>query len=145
MALFKRLLLLSIVSVNIGYTGFLYLVLGMLHPDRVPLTLYNVLAFIVTDTLWGIILAFVVYLVMRLTRISLPKAVLASITLLWLSFWVIAFLSTGNTMIYIDEAVILCIDGVAALITYYILSKLIEHYIPKTPLTRRDYKSTGNS
>jgi len=134
--LFKRLLLLSIVSVNIGYTGFLYPVLGMLYPDRVPLTPYNLLAFIATDTLGGIILAFVVYLVMRLTKISLPKAILTSITLLWLSFWVVAFLLTGNTMIYIDEAVILCIDGVAALITCYILSKLVEHYIPKTPLTK---------
>ncbi len=136
MALFKRLLLLSIVSVNIGYTGFLYPVLGMLYPDRIPLTLYNLLAFIATDTLWGVILAFIIYLVMRLTKISLSKAILASIILLWLSFWVIALLSTENTVIYMDEAGVLCIDGVAALITFYILSKLAEYYIPKASLAK---------
>ena len=136
MALFRRLLFLSMVSVNIGYTGFLYPVLGMLYPDRVPLTIYNLLAFIVADTAGGVILAFIIYLAICLMKIDLSKAIFASIILLWLSFWVIAFLSTGNIVIYIDEAVILCIDGVAALITFYILSKLVEHYIPKAFLTK---------
>ncbi len=136
MALFRRLLFLSMVSVNIGYTGFIYPVLGMLYPDRVPLTIYNLLAFIATDTVGGVTLAFIIYLAIRLMKIDLSKAIFASIIFLWLSFWVIAFLSTGNIVIYIDEAVILCIDGVAALITFYILSKLVEHYIPKASFTK---------
>lgn len=136
MTLFKRLLLLSIVSVNIGYTGFLYPLLGILYPDQVPLTLYNLLAFITTDTLWGVILAFIVYLIVRLARINLSKAILISIILLWVSFWSIALLSTGNTAICMDEAVILCIDGIAALMTYCTLLKLVEHYIPKTPFMK---------
>ncbi len=129
MALFRRLLPLSIVSVNIGYTGFLYPVLGILYPDRIPLTLYNLLAFIITDTLWGVILAFIIYLIIHLTKISPSKAILVSTTLLWLNFWMIALLSSGNILIHMDEAVILGTDGIAALITCYILSKLVKHYI----------------
>jgi len=131
-ALLKKLLFLSIVSVNLGYTGFLYPILGILYPDRVPLTLHNLLAFIITDTLWGIILAFIVYLIMRLTKISPSKAILVSITLLWLSFWMFALLSSGNSVICTDEAVILGIDGIVALITYYILSNLVKHYIQRS-------------
>ncbi len=46
----KKLILFSIVSVNAGYTVLLFLLLDMIYPDMMPLTVYNLLAFMFVDT-----------------------------------------------------------------------------------------------
>ncbi|MCD6428426.1 MAG: hypothetical protein J7L12_02275 [Desulfurococcales archaeon] len=129
MPLLKKLLPSSVISVNIGYTCFLYPVLGLLYPDRVPFTASNLLAFTIVDSLWGVILALITYSVARVMRTSLIKAASISIASLWLIFWVIALLPTGSTGNPADRATILCVDGAAALITWATLSKLIKRYI----------------
>ena len=127
---FKRLVLLSIVSVNAGYTLFLFPVLGLLYPSRVPLTLSNLLAFVTTNTLWGILLAVVVYLVVRLTGVSLPRAITWSILMLWISFWLIPLLAGIDKLpLGLDDAVVVCIDGGAAILSMMVMLKLVKRYI----------------
>ncbi len=127
--MFKRLLLVSIVSVNLGYTFFLFPVLGLLYPSRVPPTLSNLLAFIVIDTLWGILLAVIVYLMTRLPGISLSRAIILSILLLWMSFWLLPLLVEARTFPSLGSAIIACIDGVAALVSMSVMLKLTRRYI----------------
>ena len=120
----------SIISVNIGYTVFLFPLLGILYPDRVPLTIYNLLAFILVDTIWGIILAAIIYLVMRIAKMDLVKATTFSIALLWIIFWIISIFSARNhNIISIDNIIVIGIDGIAALTTWIIFSMLIRRYM----------------
>ncbi len=126
----KRLIVFSIVSVNIGYTGFLFPLLGVLYPNRVPLTMYNLLAFIFIDTIWGIILATIIYFVIHIAKINLTKATMFSIGLTWTTFWLISILSTRDFNITsIDNTMVIGVDGIAALITWIILSRLIKYYM----------------
>jgi len=130
--LFKKLVLLSIISVNLGYTFFLFPLLGVLYPDRIPFTLYNLSAFILVNTMWGIILAVIVYFIVHIAKISLVKAITYSIASLWIIFWLILILSTRNTSTtLLDNVVIISVDGVSAFIVWAILSKLAEHFIVK--------------
>lgn len=122
----------SILSVNLGYTVFLFSLLGVLYPERVPFTIHNFLAFMLVDSAWGIILATVIYLLMRLTGMSLARAITFSIALLWITFWLISFLSIRNTeVIPSDYVMIVGIDGIAALISWFTLSELAKHYIAR--------------
>ena len=122
----------SIISVNIGYTFFLFPLLGVLYPDRIPFTLYNLSAFILVNTIWGIILAVIVYFIVHIAKISLVKAITYSIASLWIIFWLILILSTRNTSTtLLDNVVIISVDGVSAFIVWVILSKLAEHFIVK--------------
>ena len=130
--MFKRLVLSSIISVNIGYTFFLFPLLGVLYPDRIPFKLYNLSAFILVNTMWGIILAVIVYFIVHIAKISLVKAITYSIASLWIIFWLILILSTSNTSTtLLDNVVIISVDGVSAFIVLAILSKLAEHFIVK--------------
>lgn len=130
--MFKKLVLSSIISVNIGYTFFLFPLLGVLYPDRIPFTLYNLSAFILVNTIWGIILAVIVYFIVHIAKISLVKAITYSIASLWIIFWLILILSTRNTSTtLLDNVVIISVDGVSAFIVWVILSKLAEHFIVK--------------
>ena len=130
--MFKKLVLLSIISVNLGYTFFLFPLLGVLYPDRIPFTLYNLSAFILVNTMWGIILAVIVYFIVHIAKISLVKAITYSIASLWIIFWLILILSTSNTSTtLLDNVVIISVDGVSAFIVWAILSKLAEHFIVK--------------
>ncbi|RLE95887.1 MAG: hypothetical protein DRJ55_00905 [Thermoprotei archaeon] len=130
--MFKKLVLLSIISVNLGYTFFLFPLLGVLYPDRIPFTLYNLSAFILVNTMWGIILAVIVYFIVHIAKISLVKAITYSIASLWIIFWLILILSTRNTSTtLLDNVVIISVDGVSAFIVWAILSKLAEHFIVK--------------
>ena len=125
-------MLLSIISVNLGYTFFLFPLLGVLYPDRIPFTLYNLSAFILVNTMWGIILAVIVYFIVHIAKISLVKAITYSIASLWIIFWLILILSTRNTSTtLLDNVVIISVDGVSAFIVWAILSKLAEHFIVK--------------
>ena len=120
----------SIVSVNIGYTVFLFPLSGILYPDRVPLTVYSLLAFILVDTIWGIILAAIIYLVTRIAKMNLIKATTFSIALLWIIFWIISILLARNpNIISMDNIIVIGIDGIAALITWIIFSMLIRRYM----------------
>lgn len=130
--MFKKLVLSSIISVNIGYTFFLFPLLGVLYPDRIPFTLYNLSAFILVNTMWGIILAVIVYFIVHIAKISLVKAISYSIASLWIIFWLILILSTSNTSTtLLDNVVIISVDGVSAFIVWAILSKLSKHFIVK--------------
>jgi hypothetical protein len=123
--LFKKLVVVSIISVNIGYTFFLFPILGSLYPGKVPLTLYNFLLFLLVDTIWGVVLASFIYSIIHLASVSLTKAIILSITLLWIVFWIISIILTKKPAnISTEDIIIICIDGAAALISGIILSKL---------------------
>ncbi len=107
-----------IVSVNVGYTLFLFPLLGMLYPSRVPLTLGNLASFIVVDSVWGVILALITYAVMRVTKTSLSKASLLSVILVWIVYWVPLVLVDGSGLV-VDDLVILLLDFLAALVTWF--------------------------
>lgn len=124
----KKLVLHSIMAVNAGYTAFLLPLLGVLYPDRVPLTFYNLLAFMLVDTVWGAILAVIVYLVARLARIGLARAITYSIVMLWTIFWFTTILSSWSTITSLDNIIVVGADGVAALITWTALSRLAKNY-----------------
>ncbi len=124
----KKLVLHSIMTVNAGYTAFLFPLLGVLYPDRVPLTFYNLLAFMLVDTVWGAILAVIVYLVARLARIGLARAITYSIVMMWTIFWFTMIPSSGGTITSLDNVIVVGADGVAALITWATLSRLVKHY-----------------
>ncbi len=127
---FRRLVLSSVLSVNLGYTFFLFPLLGILLPDSVPFTVYNLLAFTLVDSVWGIVLGTIIYLLVRLTGMSLTRAVTFSIAALWAISWLTSILSTGDLgAITLSQVAIIGIDGVAALITWLTLSKLARHYV----------------
>ncbi len=132
MRVFRKLVLSSVLSVNLGYTVFLFPLLGVLYPSRVPFTIHNFIAFMLVNSAWGIILATVIYLLMHLKRMSLAKAIMFSIASLWITFWFISFLSTRNTeAISSDYVIITGIDGIAALISWFTLSELAKQYIAR--------------
>jgi len=127
---FKRLVLFSVLSVNFGYTFFLFPLLGILLPGSVPLTVYNLFAFMLVDSAWGVVLATVIYLLVHLTGMSLARATMFSIASLWTIFWLVSLFSIGGVgAIALDHAVTVGIDGIAALITWLMLSRLAKHYI----------------
>jgi len=122
--MFKKLVIVSIISVNVGYTLFLFPILGFLYPNRVPLTLHNLVSFLFIDTIWGAVLATLIYSVAHIARIGFTKAIAISITLLWIAFWASSTILTGKfTDVSTEDVIVICIDGVAALITGIILSK----------------------
>ncbi len=124
----RKLILISIVSVNVGYTVFLFLLLGMIYPDMVPLTVYNWLAFMFVDTVWGLILGIVIYLVVRVSGVDLVKATALSITAIWIAFWLFSLLLTnGYSTISMYAIVVLCIDGVAALMVWVVFVVLTKY------------------
>ncbi|RLG64100.1 hypothetical protein DRO21_04725 [archaeon] len=128
--MFKRLVLFSVLSVNFGYTFFLFPLLGILLPGSVPLTVYNLFAFMLVDSAWGVVLATVIYLLVHLTGMSLARATMFSIASLWTIFWLVSLFSIGGVgAIALDHAVTVGIDGIAALITWLMLSRLAKHYI----------------
>jgi len=122
--------LFSVLSVNFGYTFFLFPLLGILLPGSVPLTVYNLFAFMLVDSAWGVVLATVIYLLVHLTGMSLARATMFSIASLWTIFWLVSLFSIGGVgAIALDHAVTVGIDGIAALITWLMLSRLAKHYI----------------
>ena len=126
----KKLVIFSIISVNLGYTALLFPLLGTLYPSKVPLTVHNLLAFLLTDTAWGIILALVIYTVTRITKVSLVRASTYSVVTMWIIFWVISTLLTGDpNATSTDNIIIIGTDGIAALVTWSALSGLIKHYL----------------
>ncbi|RLG63452.1 hypothetical protein DRO02_06550 [archaeon] len=128
--MFKRLVLFSVLSVNFGYTFFLFPLLGILLPGSVPLTVYNLFAFMLVDSAWGVVLSTVIYLLVHLTGMSLARATMFSIASLWTIFWLVSLFSIGGVgAIALDHAVTVGIDGIAALITWLMLSRLAKHYI----------------
>jgi len=122
--------LFSVLSVNFGYTFFLFPLLGILLPGSVPLTVYNLFAFMLVDSAWGVVLSTVIYLLVHLTGMSLARATMFSIASLWTIFWLVSLFSIGGVgAIALDHAVTVGIDGIAALITWLMLSRLAKHYI----------------
>ena len=119
----KRLILFSIVSVNFGYTVFLLPLLNILYGKRVPLTMVNLIAFILVSTLGGVLLALVAYAIMRVARMSVVRSTAFSVLLLWVAFWI----STICIAEGVSEVLILCIDGLAALLTWLVLVTLLKN------------------
>jgi hypothetical protein len=73
----------------------------------------------------GVILAILTYTIMRIARTSLTRAIAVSITLLWVTFWAFMIILTGGVAnISVEDIIVICVDGSAALITAIILSKL---------------------
>jgi len=124
----KKLVIFSIISVNLGYTALLFPLLGTLYPSKVPLTMHNLLAFLLTDTAWGVILAMVIYALVRVIKISAIRASAYSIIVMWATFWIISTLLTGNlNVISLDDITIISIDAIATLVVWVTLSMLINH------------------
>jgi len=121
----RRLIVFSVVSANLGYTAFLYPVLSMLYGDRVPLTLPNFAAFVLIDTLGGVVLALVAYLAMRVGRIGVTRSVTLSVALLWAAYWLITICLGRSTDIH-NGLIVIFLDGVAAFITWASLIVLIK-------------------
>ncbi len=121
----KRLIVFSVVSANLGYTAFLFPVLSMLHGGRVPPTLLNFAAFVLVDTLGGVVLALVAYFAMRVGRISVIRSVTLSVALLWAAYWLIT-ICLGRSADIHNGLIVIFLDGVAAFITWVSLIVLIK-------------------
>jgi len=128
--MFRKLLISSIISTNIGYTLFLFPTLGMLYPNRVPLNLYNLAMFLLIDSFWGAILAIVIYFISRLSRLDIARASMLSILLLWILFWLLT-ISLSRNPIMIENIIVVFLDGIAAFITWIALLKFVKYYIYK--------------
>ena len=95
----------SVLSANVGYTLFLFPVLGMLYPDKVPFTIVNILSFIVINSLAGLFLGVCIHFLLKALIKSVVKAAGISIVFLWLLYWIPAV----NSL----DMIVLCLDGVA--------------------------------
>ena len=110
----------SIIASNVGYTVFLLPVLGVIRPSRVPLTATNIAAFAAIDTLGGLLLGVLIYLLFRKTRMGIYWASGISVSLLWLAYWLP---SVGKGI----DFLIIALDGIAAFITWIVFIILYRH------------------
>ena len=108
---FIKLLLLSVLSANIGYSLFLLPVLGILYPEKVPLSFINIIAFAGVDTAAGILLGIIIFVLDRKTRFKMEYSAGAAITFMWFLYWIPVAFTSFNL-------VIICLDGAAALFTW---------------------------
>ena len=105
-----KLIILSILAANIGYTLFLMPVLGFIYPDKVPLSIVNIISFAVVNSLAGILLGLSIHFLSKTFVKGVLKAAGLSIVMLWLLYWL-----PGLKNLDIE---ILCLDGIAAFITW---------------------------
>jgi len=112
-----RILCQSVVASNVGYTLFLLLALGLIYPDRVPITIPNLVAFAAVDTVAGFVLGVLIYFLVKKTRIGAHWASGTAISLLWILYW----LPAGSVSF---DLLIIVLDGVAAVITWLVFIAL---------------------
>ncbi len=138
--MFKKLMLVSIISVNMGYTLFLFPLLGVLYPKRIPFTINNLLAFTFVDTFWGILFATLIHTISYVIKkvkinTSIVRVTSLSIITLWIISWSISILSVSDpSKMTMDDIIIIGADGVAAIITgitFLALAKRININITK--------------
>ncbi len=127
----KKLVAFSIVSTNLGYTLFLFPLLSALYRDRVPFTASNLIAFTLVDTLGGVLLAMVSYLAIRVGKMSVTKSITLSVVLLWTAYWLTIVCAAGGLSNLHSNVAIVCLDGLAALITWATLTMLSKSLIEK--------------
>ena len=123
----RKLIVFSIISVNLGYTGFLFPLLSMIYKDKMPLTLFNLVAFILVDTISGVILAVMIHLTMYIGKMSIVKSITFSIISLWVLFWLIAICMVRD----LGDIVVICMDGFAAFLSWVALIGLTKYFIKK--------------
>jgi len=111
---FLRILVQSLLASNIGYTVFLLPLLGYIFPKRIPLTLMNIIAFTVVDTMAGLFLAGLAYLFIKKAKLKKSSAFGISIVILWALYWIPASLKSLNLLM-------IGLDGLAALITWLVI------------------------
>ena len=116
----KKLALASVISANIGYTLLLLPLLNALYGRRIPLSPLNVAAFILVDSLGGVVIAILTYALTRTYGLRLAVASATSISVLWAAYWLVASLATGAV-----DVPVLCVDGLAAAVTWTILNLLM--------------------
>ena len=105
-----KIIILSILASNIGYTLFLMPVLGTIYPNKVPLTLINILSFALIDSLFGIMLGISIFLLLKKKKYNAARSAGLSIVFLWLLYWLPMI---GNLKLEI-----FLLDGIAALLTW---------------------------
>ena len=127
----KKLVAISVVSANLGYTLFLFPLLSALYRDRVPFTTSNLVAFTVVDTLGGVLLAVLSYLAIRFGKMSTAKSITLSVALLWLAYWLTTVCTAGDLSSVYRNVTIICLDGLAALITWATLIILVKSFTNK--------------
>ena len=101
----------SIIASNLGYTVFLLPVLGVIHPSRVPLTVANIAAFTIIDTLGGLLLGALIHFLIRKTGLRIYHAAGIPVFLLWLIYWLPASRKGIDLLVIV-------LDGAAAVITW---------------------------
>lgn len=106
-----RLMGLSIAASNIGYTLFLFPLLGKLFPKRVPFNMANFLSFIVIDSVAGLLLGTLIYALIRKFKVSMSLASGLSVAVLWLLYWIPYAMGRFDPLI-------ISLDGGAGLITW---------------------------
>jgi len=114
--------------VNIGYTFFLFPLLSILYPGRVPFTLHNLFSFLIVDTLWGVILSFVIYIVAKISKIRITTAITYSLIILWIIYWSIVIVINSLDLNIADRLVTIFIDACALFITWVSLQILVKYY-----------------
>ena len=127
----KKLVAISVASANLGYTLFLFPLLSALYRDRVPFTTSNLVAFTIVDTLGGVLLAVLSYLAIRFGKMSTAKSITLSVALLWLAYWLTIVCTAGDLSSVYGNVTIICLDGLAALITWATLIILVKSFTNK--------------
>jgi len=82
--IFKKLVIVSILASNMGYTVFLFPILSSIYPNKVP-SAYNLVAFILIDNVYGVVPAMIIYLIIYICRIDIFKSIAFSIALRYVS------------------------------------------------------------